>query len=569
MNNTAWFWATLTRYAPLYGHVLVASVVVNLLGLAMPLFIMNVYDRIVPNNAFESLWVLAIGMSLAAGLDFALRCARIRFVDVAGRNADLRLQSLFLNAILNVRLGSLKEKPETSTVGALLAKVREFEYVREALGSGTILPLTDLPFIVLSLGLIFYLGGPLGFIPLLTVPILLGISIILQKSFKHRARAQTIAAAQKQSLLAEIVTGLETIRVARLTKTILKQWQQVVARSADAANEAKSLTAIHTHALTLLIMLLTVALVVAGVYRISDGAMSMGGLIAAIILFGRITGPMLNLVQTLFGLGQATMALSQLGALLELPQENFGEIVQKTTKTDTVLPLAITFEEVSFSYPANSGTALKHINLAITPGAHIGFVGPSGSGKSSLARLCAGLYLPTSGHVSWGSQDLASAPLHKIRAELGYLPQEFTLFRGTIAQNIAAAWPYEDSPLTDDDLIQAATLAGVMDFAAEHPLGLDMPLGERGSGLSGGQAQAVALARALLGNPSTIILDEPAAHLDQAAEKRLCERLAPFLAQRTVLIFTHKPQLLKLTKTVIALSNGNIIWSGPTSKALK
>ncbi len=563
-----WFWGILARYSTLYGHVLVASLVVNVLTLAMPLFIMNVYDRVVPNNAFESLWVLAIGMLLATGLDFFLRMSRMRFVDAAGRNADVQLQSLFMRTLLQIRLDALYTTKDTGNVGAIIARVRELEYVRNFLGSRTLLALTDLPFIALFIALMFFIGGNLAFIPLISIPFLALFSFSVQKIFYKASQNSMVANAEKQSFLTEMITGLETIRATRMQDTLMHGWNDKTAKSADTHIHSSALAMMSTQGLAFFNILLTVLLVIMGVYQISEGLLTTGGLIACVILFGRTAAPLNALVQILADFQQTSMTLNRFGQLLSMPQENFTQETQ--TMPQAALPVPIQLEKLGFYYPTGTKqnvTALKDINIKILPGAKLGFVGTSGSGKSTLARLLLGLYAPTEGRILLGRLDMQHTPMRPFRNKVGFLPQEIRLFSGTLRHNIALAWP-SDCPYSEEGLLKAATIAGVMEFAAEHPLGLDMPLGERGLGLSGGQAQCVALARALLGDPHTIILDEPAAQLDDASVNRLIKRLAPYLKDKTVILFTHKANMLQLVHTVIAMEKGQLIWSGSTDKII-
>ncbi len=550
--------------------------VINLLSLAMPLFVMNVYDRIVPNNAFESLWVLAMGVAIAAFLDFSLRIARMRFVDVAGRNADVKLQTLFLQRLMNVRLDALYAHNETRSVGAIVARVRELEYVRDFLGSGTLVSLADLPFTFLFIALIFYIGGSVGFIPLIAIPILVGFSLLVQKSFAKNSQSQMHANAVKQSFLTEMISSLETIRATRMEKILLRQWEHTVSVATDATIHARTESSVSSYGIVLFNMVLSVAVVVLGVYRISEGLMTTGSLIACVILFGRCASPLNGLVGILTNFHKTLLSIKQLDTLIHLPSENPDTDVENKNFSDELaalpkssLPVRIAFEKVAFSYPGAQvqSMALHDINMQIFPGAKIGVVGASGSGKTTLARLLAGIYVPTEGRVMLGPLDTRHAPMRPYRSKVGFLPQEIRIFRGTLRHNIALAWPY-DEPCTEEALIKAATLAGVMDFAREHPLGLDMPLGEQGTGLSGGQAQAIALSRALLGDPHTLILDEPTAQLDPASEQRLIQRLAPYLADKTVFIFTHKAPMLHLVQRVIAMEKGRIIWEGPQQEAL-
>ncbi len=568
MTHThAWFWGVLRRYAPLYGHVLVASFIVNLLSLSMPLFIMNVYDRIVPNNAFESLWVLSIGVAIAASLDFALRTARIHFVDAAGRNADIRLQSMFMETLMDIRFDALFAQKETRSVGAIVTRVRELEYVRDFLGSSTILALTDLPFICIFIALIFYIGGSLGVIPLIALPVLFLFSKLMQSSLERHSAAQMATNAHKQSFLTEIISSLETIRATRMQKVLCAQWGHLVAKNADATIQARAHSSCSSNGMALFNMFLSVSLIILGVYRISEGLMTTGALIASVILFGRCASPISSLMNILANLQKTRVALQQLDTLLQLPSENPQNPEQAIPENALAVPLI--FEKVSFCYPGVEvqTTSLKDVSMSIPPGAKVGFLGASGSGKSTLARLCAGLYVPTEGRVLLGPLDMRNAPLRPYRNKVGFLPQEIRIFKGTLRHNIAMAWPY-DSPCDEENLLQAATIAGVMDFASQHPLGLDMPIGENGTGLSGGQAQSVALARALLGDPHTLILDEPSAQMDIASEIRLVTRLAPYVKNKTLIIFTHKITMLHLVSRVVSLKNGSIHGETSTQEAI-
>jgi len=601
-----WFWSIVSHYAPLYMHVAVASFMVNVFGLAMPLFVMNVYDRIVPNSAFESLWVLTIGVLLAAVLDFVLRNARAYFVDTAGRNADVLLLGRFMDALMDTRL----DAAPASSVGGLLAKVREFEYVREFLGSSTIVALLDLPFILIFMALIYILGGWLVLIPLSAIPVMLIFALLVQWSFERSARLQLQHSMKKNALLGEIAAGFETVRATRLSAALTKRWDVLVDQSAESTVQARFLGIFTAHSSMFINVLLSVSLVVAGVYRIASGEMSMGGLIACVILQGRCMAPLSSIVNVVGNLHKALIGLDSMRALMAMPRENpsmadgdyfnnMGNTANSSNlnnsedsstmsvnssnndtalfapaeikqSTKRALAVDIRFENVSFRYPGQDSLtlALSGLNLHIKRGEHIGIVGQTGSGKSTLARLAAGLYLPTDGRALYGTVDMRRAPMRAIRQNMGFLPQQITLFSGTIRSNICDAWP-DDVPLTEEALIQLAELSGVMDFAKYHPLGLDMPIGEHGTGLSGGQAQAVALARALAGEPETIIFDEPTSNLDNATETCLLKRLTPYFAGKTLIILTHRTSVLRLVDRVVVMERGHIIKDGPLNEVVK
>ncbi len=599
-NKSSWFWQIIRHFAPLYLHVGIASLMVNLFALAMPLFVMNVYDRIVPNNAFESLWVLTFGIVLTLILDFVLRNARAYFVDTAGRNTDVLLMGKFMDIISDIRLDVM---PNTS-VGGLLAKVREFEYIREFMGSTTLIAFLDLPFILLYILLIGLLGGWLVLVPLCFVPIMLFSTFIVQNSFKRATQVQLQDSVKKNALLGEIAAGFETMRATRLENALSQRWDTLVDTSADSTIKAKLLGVFTAHCNLFLSSLSSVLLVFFGVYTIASGAMSMGSLIACVILLGRCIAPLTSLVNVLSNLHKAKLGLESLNNLMQMPRENpheqnrneidslferekikeeknlFG--LEKSTIEDEpamnntvaniskerlllsrrALHVDILFDNVSFRYPSAPSMdtmtySLSNVNLRIAKGEHIALVGKTGSGKSTLTRLAAGLFLPTSGKTFYGAVEMGLAPMRTIRKNIGVLPQQVVLFSGTIRSNICDAWP-DDVEFTENALLELATLCGIMDFASKHPLGLDMPIGEHGIGLSGGQAQAVALARALAGNPDIIVLDEPSSNLDAESEKLLIQRLQPYLIGKTLIIATHRNSMLHLVDKVVTLEDGRI-----------
>lgn len=601
-HDTNWFWSILRFFAPLYMHVGIASFMVNIFALAMPLFVMNVYDRIVPNSAFESLFVLSLGVFIVFCLDFILRNARAYFVEFAGRNADVLLLGSFMDTLSKIRLDSMP----SASLGGFLSKVREFEYVREFMGSTTLIALLDLPFILLFILLIGILGGWLMLVPLLALPTLLFFAWIVQRKFQRTAQNQLQSMAQKNAFLGEIASGFETIRATCLDKALTKRWDILVDKAAQSTAEAKLVGVRTAHANLFLNAIFSILLVIFGVYLIDAGKMSMGALIACVILQGRCLAPLSSLVNVANNFHKAKLGLMSMQSLMQLPKEGESETERKVENSNEALKtnlanlhsshsqensqnidyqntntielqnvniqntqensyikamhVDIIFDNVSFKYPHKNtqSYSLSHINLKIRKGERIAIIGKTGSGKSTLARLMAGLYLPTEGRTLYGNVEYSTAPMRIIRQNMGILPQQITLFSGTLRSNICDAWP-PHIPLTEDALLRVATLAGVMDFAHKNPLGLDMPISEHGQGLSGGQAQAVALARALAGDPDILILDEPSSNLDTDSEKLLMQRLHDYLAHKTVIILTHRTSLLQLVDRLLVMEDGKII----------
>lgn len=597
LRDAQWFWAVIRHYLPLYKHVLLACLVVNILTLAMPLFVMNVYDRVIPNKAVETLWVLALGAMLAFGMDFILRNTRTYFVDLAGRNADVVLLGRFMDVLLDMRFGGAQQ-----SMGGLVSQVREFEQLREFFSSTTLLTLLDAPFVLIFLALIYILGGPLVFIPLLTLPCMVLFAYVLQEPFRRSAEAQNRQNSRKNALLVEIAAGLETIKASQMQPFLSRHWDRVVDEGARATAEARRLGALAAHASLFINVSLSLLLVVCGAYRIFEGQLSMGGLIACVILQGRVMAPLMQLATLFTQWQRACVALRVLTRFMESPLENPADVAPlreqaaSSPRADSALVSPhFTLEEegqaemrdravdvparsllvadlradkVFFRYPGQDGHtwALEDVSLSIKQGERVGIVGATGSGKSTLARLCMGLYQPMQGRMLLGDVDMTRLPMKAVRSRMGFLPQEICLFSGTLRDNLLMAWP---APPTEEELLEAAEVAGVLDFARLHPLGLDMPLGERGVGLSGGQAQALALARALARKPEILILDEPSSNLDVEAESRLCQRLRVTLPGRTLILLTHRLSLLEMVDRVIVLDKGRLTQDGPISAVVR
>lgn len=590
------------HYLPLYRHVLAASLVVNILTLAMPLFVMNVYDRVIPNKAVETLWVLALGAMLAFGMDFVLRNARTYFVDLAGRNADVLLLGRFMDVLMDMRFDGTRH-----SMGGLVSQVREFEQLREFFASTTLLTLLDAPFILIFLLLIYVLGGPLVLIPLLTLPCMVLFALALQEPFRRSAEAQTRQVARKNALLVEIAAGLETIKASQMQPFLIRHWDSVVDEGARATAEARRLGALAGTTSLFINVLLSLLLVVAGAYRIFEGQLSMGGLIACVILQGRVMAPLMQLASLFTQFQKSRVALHALTRFMSAPLENpvpessptgqspeapdartahdsggllsprftleaEGQAAMRQAAVDvpgrSLLVADLCADKVFFRYPGQDGHswALEDVSLRIRQGEKVGIVGATGSGKSTLARLCMGLYRPVQGRMLLGDVDMERLPMRAVRSRMGFLPQEICLFSGTLRENLLMAWP---APPTEEELLHVAEVAGVLDYARLHPLGLDMPLDERGVGLSGGQAQALALARALARNPEILILDEPSSNLDVEAEARLCRRMRPTLEGRTLILLTHRLSLLEMVDRVLVLDRGKVVQDGPISAVVR
>lgn len=556
-RGSAGFWDVLLYYMPIYRHVAFASVVINLIGVISPLFVMNVYDRVIPNNAVDTLWVLAIGILIAYLFDFLLRNLRSYFVDVAGRNADVVLSSRLVQKVLTMRLDA---KPEST--GALVNNLREFESLREFFSSSTLLAFIDLPFLVVALLLLGYIGGPLVILPLCAIPVLIITGIVLQEAGKRTAEQGYKQNMQKNALLVELVNGLETLKACMAESRMLHLWEQVVGVSAKAGSVAKKYNNLAITISTLVTQAVSVGMVIWGVYRIADGTMTMGGLIGSNILVGRAMAPLMQIASLLTRLQNSRMSLQALDLLMQLPSEgqNDNEYVEFGK-----LDASFSFEDLAFAYPGAERLALTDISVFIKPGEKVGVVGRMGSGKSTLGKMLIGLYQPRDGAVKFGGVDIRQLAEADLRGRVGFLPQDVVLFYGTIRDNIALG----DPTINDQMILRASTLAGVTEFIRSNPAGFGAQVGERGMSLSGGQRQAVALARALVRDPDILILDEPTSNMDNASEQMIKNRLKAVMGNKTLVLITHRLSMLELVDRLIVMEGGRIIADGPKNEVLR
>lgn len=556
LDHKKWFWGTLFHFMPIYKHVLGASILVNLLAVCGPLFFMNVYDRVVPNHATGTLWVLAIGIGIAYLFDFLLRNLRSYFVDVAGRNADIVLASRLMQHLLSMRLDV---KPDST--GSLANNLREFESLRDFFGSTTLMALVDLPFLVFFLVLIVLLGGPMAIIPMVAVPIVICAGLFLQIPLQQVTEKGFKENMQKNALLVEIINGLETIKTTMAEGRIQHAWERVVGMSAASNNHTKRMANLSVTMTIVITQLVSVLVIVWGVYRIQEGLLSMGGLIACNMLAGRAMAPLSQVASMLTRLQQSRMALKSLDLLMNLETEKpeAGQYVDFGH-----LEHSLTMEELSFKYPETERFALERVNIHIRPGEKVGIIGRMGSGKSTLGRLCVGLYKPTEGAVKLGGVDVRQLDMVDLRSRIGYVSQDNYLFYGTVRENISFGVINAD----DRMVLRAANIAGVTDFVRAHPAGFGMPVGERGMSLSGGQRQSVAIARALLQDPDILIMDEPSSNMDNSSELALKQRLAATLGNKTLVLVTHRLSMLDLVERLVVMDNGRIVADGPKKAVL-
>ena len=557
IDTRAWFWENILRFTPIYKHVLLATVMINLLALAGPLFVLNVYDRVVPNSAFDTLWALSFGVLIAYLFDFALRNLRAYFTDVAGKNADVLIASRLMQQLTGMRLD---HRPES--VGTMANNLREFETLREFFSSTTLMALVDLPFIFIFIALIGYLGGWLAFAPLLAVPIVILVGVGMQRQFQQAVSTAYREGAQKNALLFEAINGMETIKTSMAEGQIQKRWEEVVGLNARSTGTVRALANFSTSFSQSAAQLVGLIIIVGGVYLIANGKLTLGGLIACNILVGRAMAPLGAVAAMLTRLQQSRVALASLEQLMELPNER--PLGQEFIRARDLTP-SLELDNVHFQYPNAQVPSLQGVTLRIRPGERVGIIGRTGSGKSTISRLCLGLYQPQQGSVRMGGIDLRQLHVADVRHRIGYVSQDIQLFYGSIRENITFGAPYVDGQA----ILRAANLAGVTDFVRGHPAGFDWQVGERGANISGGQRQAIGVARALLLDPDILIFDEPTSAMDNASEALLRQRLEPVLKDKTLLLFTHRTSMLQLVDRLVVMDAGKIVADGPKVDVLK
>ncbi|MGD9214190.1 MAG: type I secretion system permease/ATPase [Desulfobacteraceae bacterium] len=557
LDTKKWFWGNIFRFFPIYTHVIFASIMVNLLAIASPLFVMNVYDRVVPNNALDTLWILAIGVMIAFGFEFLLKNLRGYFVDVAGKNADILIASKLMQQVMAMRS---EHKPDST--GSLANNLREFESLRDFFSSTTLLGLVDLPFLAIFVAIIFLIGGPLAYIPLIAIPIVVLTGVLVQYPLQRFIEDGFKESTQKNALLVEIINGLETIKSNLAEGPMQKRWEKIVGMSAASSSKSKVLANFSVTFAQFSAQLVSVGIIILGVYQISEGELTMGGLIACNILVGRAMAPLGAVAAILTRLQQSRMALKSLDLLMKIPNERPDG---KAFVRQKEISASIAFQQVTFQYTGVETRALNNVTLHIRQGEKVGIIGRVGSGKSTLGRLCQGLYHPQQGAVKVGGVDIQQLDIADLRRKVGYVSQDNYLFYGTVKENIALGLPYAD----DQAILRAADIAGVTDFLRLSPAGFGLQVGERGMNLSGGQRQAVTIARALLQSPEILILDEPTSSMDNATETMLRHKLLKETQNMTLIMITHRHSMLSLVERLIVVDSGKIVADGPKSKVLE
>lgn len=552
-----WFWGALIEQWPVYRDVVGAALLINLFALVMPLFTMNVYDRVVPNNATDTLWMLALGVSLVIGMDYVLRLLRGHFIDLASARIDVKLSALIMERVLGMRL-----EARPASVGSFASNLRSFESVRDFIASATVTALIDFPFALIFLLVIVWISWPLVLIPIVGLIAGLIYAYIVQHKMHALAETAYRATALRNAALIESLTALETIKTQGAEGVVQNKWERTTAFLARTGAQLRLLSASVSNGAAAITQVVNVLLVIAGVYLIQDRQLTMGGLIAVTMLGGRAIAPLAQAVGLLMQYQNAQMALTTLNQMMAQPVERPDDAAFIHRPE---LQGEIEFRNVSFNYPGQGEAALHNVSLRIAPGEQIVILGRTGSGKTTLQKLMLGLYQPREGVVRIDGIDLRQLDPADLRRNVGFVGQDATLFYGTLRENIAIGAPYAD----DSAVVAAAEVAGLTQFVNRHPQGFDMLIGERGESLSGGQRQQVAIARAVLMDPPVLLFDEPTSAMDFSTEAQFKERLQRFAAHKTLVIVTHRTSLIDLATRIVVVDEGRIVADGPREQVVE
>ena len=552
-----WFWSEVWKERGQYAYVMLASFLISLLAFAMPLFTMNVYDRIIPNKAASSLWVLALGAMFAIAVEYGLRLARTGLIDEVGRGIDARLSQRLLDKVLNLPLAT-----QRGSTGALARRVTEYEQVRDFFASTTVVLVTDIFFLFVFVGLIAVLGGWLAVIPIVSMAIMLVMGWVLQRRMSLAVADAQVDASLLQTTLIESIGSLETVKACRAEGRMLGKWRRLSASNAYTQEEMRKLTATAVNLATLCQQGTSIALIIGGFYLFNAGIISMGAIIAIVMLASRSLAPVGQLAFLMTRGRQAFVTLNSLQLLMD--QEDEREKGSRSI-TPTIRDGRLQLDHAGFRYPETEREALADISLTIEPGERIGLIGRVASGKSTLGRLLCGLYDPTAGSYRIDGLESRQYDPHDLRETLRFVGQDAELFSGTVRENLLVG----ANEANDAAIIEAVKRSGADAFIGRDATGFDFHIGERGSRLSGGQRSFLVLARALVTPAHLLFLDEPTGAMDSQTEQMFVDRLRTAIpAGQTLILATHRMAVLNLVDRLIVMDNGRIVADGPRDEIL-
>lgn len=552
-----WFLPAFLESRRIYSEAIAATFALNLLALALPLFTLNVYDRVLPNAVETTLWALAIGVMIATGFDFLIKTLRANVIDVASRRADVKLSNLIYGRLLGARM---PDRPVSAGVRA--NALREFETLREFFNSATLTAFGDVPFLILFLAMIWIIAGPLAWLPTAAVPTVLLIGWLTQSKLARLTEESFRETAQKNAVVVETVVGMESVKAAGAESWAAGKWESAVSEHIRSSHEIRRVSNLGINSIFAIQTFTQILMVVAGFYLVAAGNLTMGGLIAGTMLAGRALQPLGQIAMLITRLHQTRLAFRAVTEIVELDQER-PEATHLLAKSSFTGHIAC--ENVSFTYDKEAPPSLVDVSFELKPGERVGLIGAIGSGKTTLLKLMQAMHVPQEGRIVTDG-----VPVHQIdpallRANIGLALQGADLFHGTIRSNIALA----DPGASDEEVLWAARAVGALDWILRLPKGFETPVRERGAGLSGGQRQSVTLARALFRKPAILLLDEPTSDMDLGTEQLVVRQLRSALKGRTLVAVSHRPAILALVDRLIVLEGGRKILDGPKQEVIK
>lgn len=552
-----WFWSIFFKNTGIYIQVIIAAILINLFALTSPIFIMTFYDRVLPNNAIETGWVLAIGALIILSFDFVVRSLRGYFIDLAGKKVDVIAAGRIFDQVMDMKLS---ERPVSSGVFANM--LRDFDSVRDFFTSATLTAIVDFPFTILFLAVIYIIGGPIAFVLATLIIIVLVAGFIIQFPLKGTVKKSQKTSETKHGILVESIHGLETIKAIGADGKMRARYSGITGENAIWSQRSRFISALGVNIATLLQQSATILVVITGMYLVMDSQLTTGGLIACVILGGRAIAPIGQIANIMTRRHQAFTALKTLNKIMSKPTERPRN---KKFLHRPDLSGKIVFDKVSFSYPNSGKKALDNVSFAINAGEKVGVIGRIGSGKSTIARLMLGLYEPNDGRILFDDTDFRQIDPADLRHNTGYIAQDVMLFSGSIKENITVSRPQA----SEAEILAVSQQAGVHDFVKQHPMGYDAQVGERGEKLSGGQRQSIALARALLTSPKIMVCDEPTNSMDVQAEENFRRHIEKQAEKMTLILITHRQQLLSVVDRLILLDQGVVVMDDDRDVVLR
>lgn len=557
-HGASWFWDAFHANWWAYVQGAIATGFASLLALSASIYSMQVYDRVIPSDSNNTLMVLTVGVVIVYALELVLRTFRAYVIDFAGKKVDLDISEKVFNQGVGIRM---EARPQHT--GTFIAQLREHESLREFVTSAAIFALADFPFLIIFLVVMWLIGGSLVYVPLIAIPLLITFTALMQWPMMKLSREHMKESNARSGLLIETMEGTETLKTLNAEWRMRRRWRELTELVSGTGMRIKSISNFTTNFASAVQSLVYIAIVAIGALMIRDGQLTTGALIACTMLAGRSVAPVSQIIGLLTRIYQVKASAQTLDNIMSMPIDRPSEanfLMLNHCEGN------VSAANVQFSYGESDVVALNIPKLEIAPGERVALLGRTGSGKSTLLRLLSGLYMPTKGRVLMDGVDIHQIDPSIFRHSVGYMTQDVRLFSGTLKENLLLG----AGDVSDDKVLDVARITGMDRYVSAHPKGFDLQIYEGGGGLSGGQKQAVGLARLMLADPKVILLDEPTAAMDQQTESEFIKNFSNWLDKdRSLVIATHKPSILSLVSRIIVLEQGNIIVDGPRDQVLQ